>query len=521
MSKKTDDRNHELVDDPFEKFATPSGVAVSFRHLLLGTTSLPDEVETDPATWASAYLKRWSEVDAAKIAIFFQPVIDSPNQVSCRKAADDLRRMDLCSYSDTECADLVEAADRLEFYAAVLGCPEAALHTARVAAALAHKPGGSWADRAPLVRSSLGWILHAADIKRQTDSPEQLLQSVRTRVARLGAEARDLVTREVLASMTPDTWEDEVLPGYRKRRVKLPLAAAPPPMMSGPTIVVMPRVGEIETDAGRHAAELLAKHVGRPLRLMQMPADLAQVRTTLDTEFPHFCGVTKALLDDMIGQATIRIRPIVLDGRPGIGKTRYALRVLELLGVPVTTYSCGGVSDSAFGGTARQWNSASPCVPLSWVLESRTANAAILLDEADKTGESRHNGKLHDTLLGMIEPATSQAWLDPYVRAGVDLSHICWLATTNDAQLLPQPMRDWVRVLRVPNPGPEHLSALANQLLRAAIVERGFDSAWMVPLDSLELQCLARVWRGGSLRALSRLVKGVLDVRDSWHGQPH
>lgn len=520
MSKNTADPTHELVDDLFEDAATPSSVTVSFRQLLLGTTSLPDEVETDPAAWASAYLKRWSEVDAVKIAAFLQPVIDSPNQATCRKAANNLRRMAVCSFSDTKCTDLTEAADRLDFYTAVLGCPEAALHTARIAAGLTHEPGGTWTDRAPLVRSALGWIMHAADIERRTDSPEQLLQPIRTRVARFGAEARDLLTREMLESMTPDTWDDEVLPGQQKRRAHLPLANASTTTTSEPGIVVVSKVGETETDVGQHAAELLARHVGRRLRLVLVPTDLAQVRTTLDIEFPHFHSITKTVLDDATGGASFRIRPIVLDGQSGIGKTSYVLRMLELLDVPVITYSCSGVSDSTFMGTARQWNSAGPCLPLISMLESGVANAAILLDEADKTGNSRHNGKLHDALLGMIEPRTAKVWLDPYVRAEVDLSNLVWVATTNNAQLLPQPIRDRMRVLRVPNPGPEHLELLANQLLRAAVVERGLNPAWAVPVDGLELQYLAQVWRGGSLRALGRLIKGVLDVRDRWYGQP-
>ena len=144
----------------------------------------------------------------------------------------------------------------------------------------------------------------------------------------------------------------------------------------------------------------------------------------------------------------------------------------------------------------------------------RVASPGIILDELEKAGSSRHNGQLHDVLLGMLEPASSTEWHDSYLQAPVDLSHVVWIATANSLDGIPVPLRDRCRILQVPAPGPEHLQVLAPALLRQACQARGLDARWASPLDGVELQAVAEAWPGGSLRRLARLLDGVLAARD-------
>ena len=62
---------------------------------------------------------------------------------------------------------------------------------------------------------------------------------------------------------------------------------------------------------------------------------------------------------------------------------------------------------------------------------------------------------------------------------------------------------------------------MSQALMRSLVVERGLDPLWAQPLDGTELCVLAEVWAGGSLRALSRYVTAILDVRDRPHGARH
>ncbi len=242
--------------------------------------------------------------------------------------------------------------------------------------------------------------------------------------------------------------------------------------------------------------------------------DLAMVRVRLVESYPHAREVVDVVLGELVGREHVQLPPVVFVGPPGAGKTAFSNSLLEALGVPGLLYSCGGVSDAALGGTSRRWQTGEPCVPLSVMSARQTASPGIVLDELEKAGTSAGNGRIHDVLLGMLEPSSSSRWQDPYLQGEVDLSHVIWLATANTVQGLPTPLLDRCRVLRIPAPGLEHLSVLATMLLRRACAARNLDRRWARPLDGIELDAVSAAWRGGSIRRLARLLDGVLAARN-------
>lgn len=217
--------------------------------------------------------------------------------------------------------------------------------------------------------------------------------------------------------------------------------------------IVLREVGNPSVSQGKDVSLEFQKITGRPLPVPATP-DLAAVRANLVAEFPYATSVIDQVLKGLMGRRHVRLRPTILLGSPGCGKSRFARRVAEELGAPYELIPCGGISDSALGGTARRWSSGEPSLPLLIVRRHQCAGPVIILDEIEKVGTSRHNGNVHDVLVGLFEPETSSRWHDPYVQANCDLSHLVWLMTANAIEPIPAVLRDRCRVLRFPEPGP-------------------------------------------------------------------
>ena len=223
----------------------------------------------------------------------------------------------------------------------------------------------------------------------------------------------------------------------------------------------------------------------------------------------------ETVLRDLAGRDHVHIRPTLLVGPPGSGKSHFARRLAEEMNTPWEIIPCGGVSDGMHGGATRKWATGEPSLPVAVIRTHRHAGPLIILDEIEKAGTGRHNGNLHDVLHGLLERETAARWLDPYIDAPCDLSHISWIMTANTVEPVPKSLRDRCRCLRFPEPGPEHLAALAQRLLAEKYRDKGFDPKWALPLDGVEVEALSAAWPGGSIRTLQRIVERLIDVREA------
>lgn len=276
--------------------------------------------------------------------------------------------------------------------------------------------------------------------------------------------------------------------------------------------IVLKEIGNSDITEGKRVYSAFKPICGIPLRLVSLP-DLTGVQRQLDIEAPHARKITQEILASLVGQSYVHLSPTILVGNPGCGKTRYARRLFELLGVKHQIISCGGVADGNWGGTARRWSTGEPSLPLSALLRTKTANPGLILDEVEKVGTDRNNGNAAESILAMLETETAERFIDPYVQGECDISLVSWMMTANDLKGVHAPFRDRCRVIRFPEPGREHRRHFVRQLLKEMASPNRFDEFWFRDLTIEEYSYVERLWKGGSLRRLQKIIRGIVTAR--------
>lgn len=259
---------------------------------------------------------------------------------------------------------------------------------------------------------------------------------------------------------------------------------------------------------------------GKKLPLSTAPHELAAVRIWLREMWPHAHDQIDAVLRDLVPGKPIKMAPFLLVGSPGAGKTGFLNVLAQALEMTSILYPCASVSDNSFGGTPSQWASRRGSVPAELIRTSMTANPVVILDELEKTGISDRNGSLVHALLPMLEGHTAAAYFEVGIERTIDLSNVNFWATANSLDTIPAPLRDRFRIIRMPDPGPEHVSSIAQRIVEKIDRQAGRDVRWTPPLAADEIDVIRRAWGGGSLRKLNRAVEATLSARAalrSWH----
>jgi hypothetical protein len=242
---------------------------------------------------------------------------------------------------------------------------------------------------------------------------------------------------------------------------------------------------------------------------------LHEARQQLLIEFPYAEAVIDFCLTDLVGRTNVHLRPLLIVGPPGGGKSRFARRLGEVLGVHVWRVDAARSDGAAFGGTDKRWYSAEPCHSFLAIAQGKIANPLVLLDELEKAPTRTDYGRLWDSLLGFLEPETAARYPDPALQAPLDLSMVSYIATANSIDPLPSPIRDRFRVVEFPKPRTSDLDALLPAVIADIAAERVLDTRWITPLGQDDIAAARRLWRGGSVRRLRRVIEAIINARES------
>jgi hypothetical protein len=494
------------------------------QELLEGMPFLGDDIQQDMQAFAERLMPRLRRrADHAH----FAAVVNCLEQLTVCAGADEVRALtDILEEAKASLPHGVRSWRlRCRIYLAHLGDHRAALALARdtvlTAITLESYPNER-ATAIKMVKATLGWLFYA------TSDPEYayLGRGIRvpcrdepaTMVNRYGHLLTEFVEHQALLAMADG---GETASGKLPANEPATAPGASPPtrrpeVAMSASAVIFSHVGNADTGEGKKVAKELEGLAGKALPLVPVP-DLTAARAALRAEFPYAADVIDDVLRDVAPRSHVQIRPTILVGSPGCGKSRFARRLLSVLDVPHDVVPCGGISDGAFAGTARRWSTGEPSLPIALITRYRIAGPGAVLDEIEKVGTSRHNGQAHDALLAFLEQETACRFHDPYVQAPCDLSYVTWLMTANTLGGLSAPLKDRCRIIPFPEPGQDHLPTLSRQIIADLLAAQGLDHRWISSLDEIEIEAVTKAWPGGSLRKLRRVIEVVLASRSVRH----
>jgi len=204
-------------------------------------------------------------------------------------------------------------------------------------------------------------------------------------------------------------------------------------------------------------------------RLTPIPDDWPVVLGRLDKMFPNFCQVIEYLrcmcLLASHGDRVARFSPILLNGPAGLGKTLFAECLARELGWGFVCIRMENAqTNSAISGSSEFWSNSRPGEIFNWLVEKDDANPLIALDEIDKIGGDARYDPM-SSLYSLFEPMTAKSFVDlsnPWLT--LDASHIGWICTSNDADLLPEPILSRVKRFDITQPTRRAARRLALQL---------------------------------------------------------
>ncbi|MBB4377326.1 AAA family ATPase [Bradyrhizobium sp. SBR1B] len=284
----------------------------------------------------------------------------------------------------------------------------------------------------------------------------------------------------------------------------------------GPTLTVMP--AERSTKLNNHNRPF-QDIIDKPLPLV-LARGLAEARKRLSYEFPHASAALGVLFKDLREGEPIRLKPTILLGSPGCGKSRLVRRFAKAIGLQnVQRFDGASAADGHFGGTSKAWSNTEASVPARAVLASRTANPLVFVDEIDKaTRPGSQNGSLMTAMAPFLERETAARYRDQSLDAELDLSACSYICTANDVTALPDYLKDRFRIVRVPAPTLVDLPLLAASIVDSMLFEEGDEWAGTVaPFAPDELTVMAKAWApsGFSIRKLQKIVAATLEARDA------
>ena len=209
--------------------------------------------------------------------------------------------------------------------------------------------------------------------------------------------------------------------------------------------------------------------------------------------------------------STMRAPILLLVGLVGTGKTTFAYSIAEAMGREIVRIPFGGMGSARdLRGQSRLHMEAEPGWIIKGLVEAKTRNPVILLDEIDRVAEDARMD-IMGVLVELLDPKQNNAFVDHFLDYPVDLSQVLFIATANNTRAIATAVMDRMERIDMPSYSDDEKTVIAQRyVMPKLLAEAGMDNNSLVIAPDVWPTMVRPLGFDSGIRTLERNLKGAV-----------